>query len=196
MNGEVQAIDWGAEIPVDGKRPEWLDGYDGPVRWFNCDQPCGVTLLKSGRLNWGNYYGMEKGGVHAIRLPADHPHYAWQASGHSLGNNNLGTNDVPTPPQGIAPEVVTLTGEQANMLRKLLAWVKAVPGPFADEAAACLAMMEPVDGDLLEARRIAADHVPFAAEKLLSGQEDGTASIKAVLAAIKRGRSLAAGDGR
>lgn len=65
---------------------------------------------------------------------------------------------------------------------------------LADEARAIVALLpEPVDADLVEARRIAAEHAleDFHREAVLEGVSDDAPAVKSVLAAIKRGRELA-----
>lgn len=65
MNGE---INWGPEIAVEGKRPEWLACND-EVLLRECGlEPYKVSMLV-GEIEWHEE-------VEAIRLPADHPHYA------------------------------------------------------------------------------------------------------------------------
>lgn len=74
---ERDGIKWGAEIAVDGVRPEWL-GEDTYVdvlanngrRWYSE----GAIGLGVGAVHIGWRY------VKAIRLPADHPHYQKQAN--------------------------------------------------------------------------------------------------------------------
>lgn len=60
------------------------------------------------------------------------------------------------------------------------------------EARAIVALLpEPVDGDLLEVRRIVADALPHGMRAdILSGAQDHTASIQAPLACLKAGRAL------
>lgn len=75
MNDMTDDGKWGAEIAIDGKRPEWLGAYVGPLKWYNEDQRHGVEMDNSENLNWGFYFTQDRGEVTAIRLPADHPHY-------------------------------------------------------------------------------------------------------------------------
>jgi len=65
-------IIWGEPIAVDGKRPEWLED---DVRISGRDGMCDMWwILLPSAVTWRP--------VTAIRLPADHPHYAnpddWQ----------------------------------------------------------------------------------------------------------------------
>ncbi|NYD88768.1 hypothetical protein [Sphingomonas melonis] len=179
----MSGITWGPEIAVDGKRPKWLGDYIGPLRWMNCDQRYpGVWLQDSSELNWGNYLTSNHGAITAIRLPADHPHYA-----------TLSHPTAPIPSE-VGPEVVAMAlsfvKEAADRIKgDSLFW-----DSFIDKARAIAALLpEPVDADLVEARRIAADHYggnPWIAE----GECDEDKTVQIALAAIKRGRALEAGD--
>lgn len=62
-------IEWGPEIPVNGKRPEWLaDDARVWVKWPEWSMfSNGIQVYTIERSMWAD--------VTALRLPADHPHY-------------------------------------------------------------------------------------------------------------------------
>lgn len=67
-------IVWGPAIVVKDKRPEWL-GDGVPLQWAMVNEGGSYTVYQQARSdttkNWSGFgYGV------AIRLPADHPHYA------------------------------------------------------------------------------------------------------------------------
>jgi len=188
-------IVWGDEIAVDGKRPKWLEDGDavdvrwgGPDHsWFTADVPMGAEAL---HVEWE--------GAVAIRLPADHPRYA-----------TLRPATAPRPSE-VGQEVV-LTAEQAEMLRKTLAGIGAcvgttigrqtvfVPAHLVSDARQALALLpEPVDADLVEARKMAADiGIPgFLWSQIGRGMCDGNPLVIGLLAGIQRGRALEKEAGR
>lgn len=69
-------------------------------------------------------------------------------------------------------------------------------GYTQDEARAILAELEPVDGDLLEARKIAVSETVDTEwqEQMLAGKSDNNPRVVIALAAIKRGRALERGE--
>lgn len=64
---ERHGIKWGAEIAVDGKRPEWFKDEEA-VKIFNAD--------KTRREIHGDVDGYLWSEISSIVLPADHPYYA------------------------------------------------------------------------------------------------------------------------
>jgi len=171
---------WGAEIAVDGKRPEWLKAGPQPillhnsVGWhtFNCENvdpaKVGWAFTSDGRPN-----------VDIIRLPADHPHYR----------------------QGQASEAQTLTAQEHLARMEALVRRMAALNPVSevammhthefDEARALVAAMEPVvDGDLVEARN------QLALYGWTSDDTDYQAVMDLAENCIKRGRALAEGEGK
>ena len=124
MNGEVQAIDWGAPIEAVHE-----DGRTMPVSgihdWANDQWPhAGVADaehiymrddLRCCRRTWGDMPGW------SIR--------------------NVAKPSAPTP-QGIAPEVVERC---VALVKRVAASPKHLEGPWACEARAIVALMEPVD---------------------------------------------------
>jgi len=163
-------IVWGAEIPiVDGKKPEWLRdddriAFNEGCSWYGCDSggvDSGVEWMGS---EWGGL-----GRVHVIRLPANHPYYAtaaWQPD--------------PRTVQACAEHIANLP-----VCVKFGCTAKAI----ADELIEAL-LPAPVDPDLIEARRIAAEHDDNKGYQYLDGSRDEYPSFRAILAALKCGREL------
>ncbi|WP_294138276.1 hypothetical protein [Sphingomonas sp.] len=185
MNGE---INWGPEIRVDGKRPEWLGDGPQPMMvhnavgwhtWRSCqvDPALVAWSFNTGRPN-----------VDLIRLPADHPHYA--------------TLSRATAPNGaeVGPEVV----ERMIALVRRMGGNSSIGQPFYefeaithaaahyDEARAIVALLpEPVDVDGVEAAKIA--------KGMIYGNDDSVSHdriVRLLKDAIKRGRALEKEAGR
>lgn len=165
MNGE---INWGPEIRVDGLRPEWLEPdqeimmYDG--EWWGRPETAAL------------FYGYDIGEREtAIRLPADHPHYA--------------TLSHATAPNGgeVGPEVVE---RLIGVVRELAARdngdgtvsIVDIQRTVADAVELVALLTEPVDGDLVEAERLAG--------------EGPCNRVDVIVAAIKLGRALEKEAGR
>ncbi len=93
MSGE---INWGPEIAVEGKRPAWLRGVQACLMktgaWCTWQPPTPRNPAEE----WAWSHGDGRPNITAIRLPADHPHYA--------------THNTPTAPSGgeVGPEVVPM----------------------------------------------------------------------------------------
>lgn len=100
---------------------------------------------------------------------------------------------------------VTLTADQAAMLRKMLDAIgrsgaidyvhgqACIPSHLIQEARDAVALLpEPVDADLVEARRIAAARCsdPLDRIRFLNGENDDGVAVPAILAGLKRGREL------
>lgn len=123
-------MEFGPEIKVDGKRPEWLkdDEKFGWKRVTGTWTAFSDWTATERSLNWSE--------VQSIRLPANHPHYA-----------------TPTPDErAVAPELVArlvaVVKEQVYAHRNV-----TNPAPSLIEARAILAALEPVDR--AEAKRLA-----------------------------------------
>lgn len=171
-------IEWGAEIAVHGKRPEWWS--EGPTKRFyqngavcEFDQYCYI--------NWDR--------IEHIRLPATHDYYkatshgftywpggesapedcgkeALMRYGGNLSGNLLGCRwdhvgnsaDIigyrkrtERPAPAIAPELVERMVRLVKLCRDVIC-----AGPYANEARAILAELEP-DPDLTLAKSIVGD---------------------------------------
>lgn len=167
-------MEFGPEIKVDGKRPEWLkddksgiahqDGRSG--RWF------GIGASHDACWTVGELSHQDWITTSAIRLPVNHPHYA-----------------NPTP------------DERAVALIRKIAKGDWSPGYETEaEARAIVAALEPVvDEDLVEARKVVADlytggNVAHLREQALSGEGDEWFHTKVAKAALARGRALASRD--
>lgn len=156
-------MEFGPEIKVDGKRPEWLGSYDGPLGyerngygWYGpmegLPEFWNERDIISSRDGWRS--------IIAIRLPANHPHYT-----------------TPTPDErAVAPELV-------GRMRKLVEAMALSQSctTIYTEARAIVAALEPVDPDVAEADAIMA----------MDEYKGGNNHVqRAVIAAIKRGRQL------
>ena len=167
---------WGPEIKVDRKRPEWL--AEDRFQWqatYNVGGNDWHAPRTMPPLHWP--------GITAIRLPADHPYYA---------KSDLA--DTATMPPELQQRMVALVRRLAADNRRCFTdelhearAIVADPGFPAD-----------VDEDLAEARRIASDmiggHSPVMADAIRSGIGDGFAPTQQVLAGIRRGKQMAGGE--
>jgi len=168
---------FGPEIKVDGKRPEWLGDYKGPLgysrgadSWYG---PCEEDPDFWTEVDIVNGRGWNS--VCAIRLPANHPHYQQNA---------------PTPDERAVALVKRLASLSPDHLPRAFEFA-----PIQDEARAIVAALEPVDPDVLEARNIEAQicrrsDLEDEAQKVEKGELDDRPGMVGVLAAIKRGRQL------
>jgi len=180
-------VQWGPEIPVDGKRPEWLrdedefqwaDNHHLDFSWWRDDCTTGSSFNPT---QWHT--------LTAIRLPTSHPHYAasqpLQASKGASGYD-----------EGLIERMVALVrqyGTDDNSIQQRGDGEYRSP---CAEARAIVAEMEPaVDGDLVEARDVAASVYDTAgntlsAENIRLGLRDEGMDVCTALAAIRRGREL------
>jgi len=187
MTDQASAVDWGPAIPVNGKRPEWLG--DAETLQYNHQIEADGHFSSSIARYW-RWADDDWDCVVAIRLPASHPYYARQPEQLAESAKNA--------PPPIPPEVV----------ERMVAFVRAcdhislpTDGWQFTEARAIVALLpEPVDPDLVEARELAAvaseklSH-PWA-PKIRAGEKDDApqAGVSLALAAIRRGRALAAAE--
>lgn len=163
---ERDGIKWGAEISVVGQKPDWLD--DQQKVWFRNTH--GHQDSREADAIWF-------GNVTAIRLPADHPYYAKQQPQHI--------------DPALVERMVALVKDLAIEAREPVNswfhhWV---------EARDIIKALEPIDPDLLEARRCVVKAYESIGRKDLalqadSGKMDSRLRVQACLAAIKRGREL------
>lgn len=172
-DASTSPVEWGPEIRVDGKRPEWLaygDKIDIPAhsgnKWYS--EGTGGLGVSPGGVFWDN--------VHKFRLPADHSHYR-----------------QPTTPE----RDPALWDRMEALVRDLASRDGACfVGEIKHEAQAIVAdLPKPVDPDLIEARKLAAsfsDREDVNHADYLSGDLDSGGEVQGFLAAIKRGRELAA----
>lgn len=184
MSGEIE---WGAEIPVNGKRPEWLKDDDNVMDF----DPEGHTHNEIRNSNsWGWDF------VKAIRLPADHPYYTRQP-------------DTDRPSDEV-PEWAK------NKARNLFSEELGVVGPGSDTTsiyrhAFARYIVEheeaPVDPLLIEAREMFAERHTVggidlfrgstfckygaANDSIRSGGYDNHGTMLLLVAALKRGMELA-----
>jgi len=124
-------VEWGAEIPVEGKRPEWL-GDDVVVQ-------VGWTHGAVGKYTTRSICGWEYS-IKYIRLPANHPHYA-------------------TPTRTALEQRMEDLVRAIAVVRKGHdthpgKWF-GIETELGDEARDILAELEPVSLDRVEAKRLA-----------------------------------------
>jgi len=170
-------VEWGAVIPVEGKRPEWLFGYRGNLGyerkgkgWFGPGCMWRESDITDNDDGWAS--------VIAIRLPANHPHYA-------------------TPTRTALEQRMEDFVRRVAMLNLQSASLTGTPAWNVGKEAAELRaeLPEPVDGDLLEARKIVAEGVyPTQKEATMNGEHDLGFYVQTARTAIKRGRALERGE--
>lgn len=198
MTTQDTKADWGAEIPVNGKRPGWLKGND-EVLLQECGLPFYKTSMLASEINWHS-------DLEAIRLPADHPHYAQPTLPDDLTARMVAENErlrkaieralQCTP--SIGSKYVGLAGMTYRQVIKY-----DCGDPWAILRGALVASepeSELIDNDLIEARKIAGDYWMSKGDHLgqrrsVNGEMDGSRDIDIALAAIKRGRALERGEG-
>ena len=179
-------IIWGDEIAVNGKRPEWLADDQAMQYQHRIEQDGNWGNSPARHWNWNNE---DWQCVTAIRLPADHPHYA-----------TLSAPTAPNTPAGYSDEVV------GRISRALRAYARNDPSliltgkSIAAELYALADLLpEPADGDLAEAREleaIASERNGFHdyAKALRAGEYDDDGPVRCTLNGIRRGRALAASE--
>lgn len=230
-------IKWGAEIAVDGKRPEWLEESDvglfenAPNEWIGGEK----DLL----LSWQWHEGLCP---LRIRLPADHPYYlatsrgftywpggesapeGWDGgetlkrAGHTWNTSDPNGSDwqrgyagdascmseydiigyrkrTEQPASAIAPELVERMVALVKKMAPIVVPANTSVSECYAEARAILKALEPIDPDLLEARRCVVMAYEGIGRKDLalqadSGKMDSRLRVQACLSAIKRGREL------
>lgn len=165
-NVAPKEVEWGAAIPVDGKRPEWLRD-DDKFQWSNSS------------LTWADWKDQEHTLPHlffgsawdrtvSIRLPANHLHYA-------------------TPTR-------TALEQRMEDLVRMVAGNNYASLDAQFEARAILAELEPVDGDLLIAREIGIAVARLPELDANEGGYDSHDAVEAALEGIRRGRALERGE--
>jgi len=184
-NVAPKEVEWGPEIKVEGKRPEWLR-EDAVWQWRIKNDPQFEDGIEPSKYVDARTFGL----IDAIRLPANHPHYTKPAT----------------------PTRTALEQRMEDLVRAIAVVRKGHdthPGKWfgietelGDEARAILAELEPVDIDLIEARKMTAtppsdyEHVNDKIRRghWLNGVYDKDPMIQVALSAIKRGRALERGE--
>lgn len=165
--------EWGPKLAISrGEMPSWLSGKDR-IKWIKNDGaenreggPCTAS-----EHNWGRYINSPHKATEtiAIRLPANHPHYA---------------------------KPVRTAAEQLDRMEALVrSMANDEARDYPAEARAIVALLpEPVDPDLVEARKICEERVRLVDANLAAEYRDGDydtqMEMQVTLAAIKRGRQL------
>lgn len=166
-NVAPKEVEWGPEIKVEGKRPEWLTNSDlridvswGKTRYTSGDNPEGAPVSC---VFWE--------GATAIRLPANHPHYTKPAT----------------------PARTALEQRMEGALRKLASedirshQSDGVQAAIFEARAIVAELPEPADPDEIEADAIMTT-IGFR-------NVDPSSDIRKVaLAALRRGRALERGE--
>ena len=151
-------MDFGPEIKVDGKRPEWLDpdqqiaihdfrkeaeglGQDG-TGWYGMDE------------NGFKYYGREiSPDEDMIRLPADHPHYNLITHTYTVRPEDEAALLASDPLSRSTPDERAVPPELVARLVELSRSVATSPActiAHTVEAQNIVAALEPVDPDEAE----------------------------------------------
>jgi len=121
-------MEFGPEIKVDGKRPEWL-GEDDLVDWRREQgwrKDCAKDYQERVAIRTPEWSSDEWSAIQYIRLPANHPHYI-----------------TPTPDERVMA-----------LLKRIAAPNKVDIYQWQTEARAIVAALEPVDPDEAEAELI------------------------------------------
>lgn len=204
------SIVWGPEIRVEGKRPEWLRDSD-KILW-SAKKEWGFKEAVAGEtINWRG-----ANGTVTIRLPANHPHYRQPTTPEldpALWDRMVASHHA------LLAEVEAEQCEHEQTHRGGAIWTicddcgqkwaddRGGFQPYvapdwlveAREIAALADLPKPVDPDLIEARKIVAARwsgLPeiggISSDNVLAGKHDTHDAVACALAAIKRGRELAA----
>jgi hypothetical protein len=194
-------MEFGPEIKVDGVRPEWLSGGEplivswsaevgGAKSWPGSWTP---DLLDKNPLGLGGWLNVE-----AIQLPIRHACYSYKQREAHI-SSSITPSRTPLEDRMVAPELVARMVEhlkdcgQAHNIRPR--------DPDAqrryDEMKAILVALEPVDEDLVEARKIALKFAcpaqyssPGTSWRTMEGDYDNSDYMQAIHAALARGRQL------
>lgn len=182
------APEWGPPIPVDGKRPEWLGvgfckAFIDSADFFGGWTEDYEDKLESDPANWKWVKEDGTPRITLIRLPANHPYYARTS----------------TIPAALVERMVVLL----RVLSELPSDSAIGQSGYASEARAIVAdpgFPVEVDPDLVEARECVAmvyDGAgrPELAAQARSGKMDNRLRVQSALAALRRGRALARGEG-
>jgi hypothetical protein len=169
-------IDWSGELEAvheDGRVVRVKLSYDRP----ECSRYGGYTL-KIGPI----------GGLHVYRKDGS----SWVGGPWRIRN----VTPQPTPQAGTKPDVTArmealvrrMAGEPGRQL------IAASDGDYAEARAIVALLPEPVDPDLIEARKLAAvwsESQDVSHSHYLDGHMDDSAEVRGMVAAIARGRELA-----
>lgn len=164
-------IKWGDPIELEGgKRPAWLKD-DETIQWIG--RGVDWSFWEDRDTVTADVLDRDRHTTH-IRLPADHPHYQKQAAQAA----------TPAIDPALVERMVYLVRLMADDDSALLA------GEYRQQARDIIKALEP-DSDLLEAREIAKPWLIYdGAYSIDNGYCDDQPAMKAVLAAIRRGRQL------
>lgn len=197
MSDDLSKVGWGAEIPVLGPRPDWLSDEDH-IAVKNDDWRGSVIV---GNLTIGSWKH-----VTAIRLPADHPYYR-QAYKPTPAEHANGVYDPDCAAcrEYAEPDMGNPISEPIAKRMEALVRRVADDEHFSDsaearavtrEARAIVALLpEPVDADLVEARKLACENSRWDRSSdqwrdVMTGKQDRIPMVSVALAAIRRGRAL------
>jgi len=195
MTDQASAVDWGMARPGDAiyvhDRPKWLPDDQVVVCY-------GATSLALGRRRvdeapWDR--------VVRIYLPAHHWYYAQRFDARQPEQFAESAKNAPPPiPPEVVERMVALVRAMAAVPVATAPWGGHQLDPFGCARAIVALLPKPVDPDLVEARELAAvaseklSH-PWA-PKIRAGEKDDApqAGVSLALAAIRRGRALAAAE--
>jgi len=213
------SIVWGDSIPVKGVRPAWL--RDESIQWAVRTSPGYFTETTAASVR--TFDREDWAAIVSIRLPADHPYYKATAEGFTywpggseapadwdggevlVKDTHVRVIQNPEPHNwsgtkwrakiiGYRQRVADTWQPDERAVDAVVAWLDAHDYMIVAERIIEHFYPTPVDPDLIEARRIAADLSKFAlfGERAVDGQHDDSDSVRLALAAIKRGRQLGA----
>lgn len=188
-------VEWGPEIKVEGRRPEWL-GDDDVFMWEGTCSEQWFRIEGGSGVNWTGFSGFVR-----IRLPANHTHYKTLQDNmpqNAPETHRQGTNGVRT---GV--EALERLEALESLVRRMAATDTPIDEYLAIKRDARALLPEPVDPDLVEARELVCECVvQFASNDteatLLrlyrAGEGDNEPEVQKIYAAIKRGRALERGE--
>lgn len=149
-------MEFGAEIKVDGVRPEWLEGADWNVvkaLCYNGDVQVPGDDTNEIMNDW------EWKDIRSIYLPADHPHYQ---------------QNIPTPDErAVAPELVERMRKLVEKIAANAPWLNTRAKDMDDvdsEARAIVAALEPVDPEVQAIAEAMADVDRLSWDKVPEGK--------------------------
>ena len=175
FRAEAKADEWGPEIKVEGKRPEWLEkGTKGmfentPGHWLSYTDDLDFW-------SWDEGANDGKGCPIHIRLPANHPHYAQNAP----ETHRQGTNGVRNS-QECLERMEALVRRMAAM--HVDGMEHRIESLFIEADNIVHDLPEPADPDEAVADEIHSEWLD---------NSDGTRAV--IMKALKRGRALERGD--
>lgn len=184
-DASTSAVEWGPEIQVNGKRPEWLASGPQCILLHNVTgwHQYRADAVNPDHVGWAMPNGTAN--VDLIRLPADHPHYRQPTT--SERDPALWDRMVALV-RSMADRYDNGRSDDESVARDAYPWMREARAIVAD-------LPKPVDPDLLLAREIVAEeygdgsNVAHLAAQARSGEGDEWFHTKVVLRAIRKLRA-------